>query len=107
MKFTASSEKFLEERIPGVKVPPGHWAGGEKRRSLYLFKSFVNVLLMQIWMSVVYLIASLWREQTYCSRPWVGNLAIVLCPLVIMAMFVGKRSIEDIADISHRVHADG
>lgn len=27
MKFTASSEKFLEERIPGVKVPPGHWMG--------------------------------------------------------------------------------
>lgn len=27
MKFTASSEKFLEERIPGVNVPPGHWMG--------------------------------------------------------------------------------
>lgn len=38
---------------------------------------------------------------TYCSRPWVGNLASVLCPLVIMAMFVGKRSIEDIAYVSH------
>lgn len=27
MKFTASSEKFLEERMPGVNVPPGHWMG--------------------------------------------------------------------------------
>lgn len=43
---------------------------------------------------------------TYCSRPWVRNLASVFCPLVIMAMFVGKRSIEYIADISHGVHTD-
>lgn len=27
MKLTASSEKFLEEVMPGVKVPPGHWTG--------------------------------------------------------------------------------
>lgn len=39
--------------------------------------------------------------ETYRSGPWVGNLASVLCPLVIMAVFVGKRSIEYIADISH------
>lgn len=30
MKLTASSEKFLEEVMPGVKVPPGHWAIGQK-----------------------------------------------------------------------------
>lgn len=56
-------------------------------------------------MFVVYLIGDNMTE-TYCPRPWVGNLASVLCPLVIMAMFVGKWSIEDIADISHGVHAD-
>lgn len=30
MKFTASSEKFFEDRIPGVKVPPGHWVEKKK-----------------------------------------------------------------------------
>lgn len=44
--------------------------------------------------------------ETYRSRPWVGNLASVLCPLIIMAMFVGKRSVEYVADISHRVNTD-
>lgn len=53
--------------------------------------------------SVVYFTVSLRHNRTdaHRSRPWVGNLASVLCPLVIMAMFVGKRSIEDVADISH------
>lgn len=43
---------------------------------------------------------------TYCSRPWVGDLPSVLSPLVIMTMFVGEGSVEDVADISHRVDAD-
>lgn len=46
-------------------------------------------------------------SQTYCSRPGVGNLASVLGPLVIMAVLVGERPVEDIANISHRVDADG
>lgn len=45
-------------------------------------------------------------KETYCSRPRVGNFPSVLCPLVVVAVFVGKRSIEDITDISHRVHTD-
>ena len=39
MKFTASSEKFFEERIPGVNVPPGHWMGTKeviRRPSLFI-----------------------------------------------------------------------
>lgn len=43
--------------------------------------------------------------KTYCSRPWVGNLASVLGPLVVVAVFVGKRSVEDVADVGHGVHA--
>ncbi len=58
-------------------------------------------------MSLAYLIASFDNmTETYSSRPGVGNLASVLRPLVIMSMFVGKWSIEDIADVSHRVHTD-
>lgn len=45
--------------------------------------------------------------ETYRPGPRVGNLAGVLCPLVVMPVFVGKRPIEDIADVGHRVHADG
>lgn len=44
--------------------------------------------------------------KTYSSWPWVGNLAGVLRPLVVVPVFVGKWSVEDIADISHGVHAD-
>lgn len=45
--------------------------------------------------------------KTYCSGPWVGNLAHVLGPLIIVPVFVGKRSVEDIADVGHGVDADG
>lgn len=41
------------------------------------------------------------------SRPWVGDFASVLCPLVVVTMFMRKRSVEDVADIGHRVDADG
>lgn len=49
MKFTASSEKFLEERIPGVNVPPGHWTGKTKE------------VCSCLDLSVVYMVALLWR----------------------------------------------
>lgn len=91
MKFTASSEKFLEDRIPGVKVPPGHWVG-RKRKCLFL-DYLRSELDSNIFQEIVI--------KTYRSRPWVGNLASVLGPLVVMAMFVGKGSVEDITDIGH------
>lgn len=40
-------------------------------------------------------------NKTYCSRPRIGNLASVLCPLIVMSMLMGERPIEDIADVSH------
>lgn len=42
-------------------------------------------------------------------RSWtrVRNFASVFCPLVVMTMFMGKGSVEDVADVGHRVHADG
>lgn len=43
--------------------------------------------------------------ETYCSRARVGDLASVLGPLVVVAVFVGKRSVEDVADVGHGVHA--
>lgn len=45
-------------------------------------------------------------SETYCSRSGVGDLAGVLCPLVIVTVFVGKGAVENIADVRHRVHAD-
>lgn len=46
------------------------------------------------------------RDQ-YRSGTWVGDFASVFCPLVVMTVFMGKRSVEDVTDVSHRVHADG
>ena len=46
------------------------------------------------------------QTETYCSRPRIRDLARVLGPLVIMTVFMGKRSVEHIADVGHRVHAD-
>lgn len=43
----------------------------------------------------------------YRSRTRVGNFASVFGPLVVMTMFMGKGSVEDVADVGHRVHADG
>lgn len=89
MKFTASSEKFFEDRIPGVKVPPGHCA--EIKKETHAFMFVLNLVARGLFR----------YNETYCSRPRVRNLSIVLCPLVIMTMFVGKRSVEDITDVSH------
>lgn len=93
MKFTASSEKFLEERMPGVKVPPGHWTGRKTGRSLQL--RFIIFLL------------EVNERVKYRSRTGVGNFASVFCPLVVMTMFMGKGSVEDITNVRHGVHADG
>lgn len=93
MKFTASSEKLLEEGMPGVKVPPGHWMG--RKRAEFQLRV---ILLPRFEMPD--------RDQ-YRSRTWVGDFPRVFCPLVVMTMFMGKRSVEDVTDVGHRVHADG
>lgn len=58
MKFTASSEKFFEDRIPGVKVPPGHWV--EKKGGEISCASSGDFLLIQISASGFYSIVSFW-----------------------------------------------
>lgn len=47
------------------------------------------------------------EKNRYRSRTWIWNFPGVFRPLVVMAVFVGKRSIEDVPDIGHRVHAHG
>lgn len=95
MKFTASSEKLLEEGTPGVKVPPGHWAGTERGRRHGRPRSFNGAA------------AELNERDKHRSRTWVGDFSGVFCPLVVVAVFMGEGSVEDVADVGHRVHADG
>lgn len=95
MKFTASSEKLLEERIPGVKVPPGHWMGSGERAELRL-----RFLLLLHRVQIP-------GRGTDRSRAWVGDFAGVFRPLVVVTMFVSKRPVEDVPDVGHGVHADG
>lgn len=43
-------------------------------------------------------------SNTHSSRPRIRDFASVGCPLIVVTMFVREGSIEDISDVSHRVH---
>ena len=45
-------------------------------------------------------------SETYGPGSWVGDLARVLGPLVVVSVFVGERSVEHVAYVGHGVHAD-
>lgn len=46
-------------------------------------------------------------NETHSARTRVGDFTSVWSPLVVVTMFVRERPIEDISDVSHRVHTHG